>query len=166
MQVRETLQRLTDRGLRLTGQRRRVVARIHALEEHFDAEDLVRSLSWGEERVSRATIYRLLPRLVEVGVLREVMPLRPGGSHGRRKRYELLEPAEHHEHLVCEDCGAVIEFRDTELEDAIDSAADKLGFEMRQHSVEILGICAQCRATGRQSQAHSAARRTSEERRS
>jgi Fur family ferric uptake transcriptional regulator len=144
VQVRETLQRLTDRGLRLTEQRRRVVARVHALEEHFDAEDLVRSLSWGEERVSRATIYRLLPLLVEADVLREVMPWRPGGSHGSRRRYELVETTKHHEHLVCEDCGAVIEVHDRELEEAIDSAADRLGFEMRRHSVEILGICPQC----------------------
>jgi len=138
VQVRDALQRLADRGLRLTQQRRCIVAQIGAQEAHFDAEDLVSSLAAGDDRVSRATVYRLLPVLVEVGVLREVM------RFGSRREFEPVEASEHHEHLVCERCGAVIEFRDQALEDAIESAARKRGFEMHRHSVEMVGLCPRC----------------------
>ena len=138
MQVREALQRLADRGLRLTQQRRCVVAQIGAQDSHFDAEDLVSSLAAGQERVSRATVYRLLPVLVQVGLLREVM------AFGHRREYEVVEVSQHHEHFVCEHCGEVIEFRDQALEDAIEAAAHKRGLEMRHHSVEIAGICPRC----------------------
>lgn len=138
MQVREALGRLADRGLRLTRQRRRVVAQVSAQEGHFDAEDLVSSLAAGRDRVSRATVYRLLPVLVEVGVLREVMPF------DSSKRYELVGAANHHEHFVCECCGEVIEFRDEALEEAIASAARDRSFDMHRHSVEIAGTCSRC----------------------
>jgi len=148
VRIRETLQRLTDRGLRLTRQRRCIIAQIYAQEAHFAAEDLLSSLTSAadasslpedcEERASRATVYRMLPLLVEVGALREIMPFR------KRKRYELVHPAKHHEHFVCQQCGAVIEFYDAALEDAIEASARKRGFDMRRHSVEILGICPAC----------------------
>lgn len=152
MRIRETLQRLTDRGLRLTQQRRCIIAQIYTQEGHFDAEDLLSSLTLGEGetaegsglpegcegRASRATIYRMLPLLVEAGALRETMP------SGKRKRYELIEATEHHEHFVCQQCGAVIEFYDAALEEAIEASARKRGFDMRRHSVEILGICPAC----------------------
>ncbi len=80
----------------------------------------------------------MLPLLVEVGALREIMPFR------KRKRYEVVQPAKHHEHFVCQQCGAVIEFYDAALEDAIEASAGKRGFDMRRHSVEILGICPAC----------------------
>jgi len=80
----------------------------------------------------------LLPLLVEVGLLREVMPF------GNRRCYELVKPAKHHEHFICEHCGEVIEFQDAEMEEAIASAARKHGFQMYRHSVEILGACPRC----------------------
>jgi Fur family ferric uptake transcriptional regulator len=134
---------LEERGLRFTSQRRRILAQVLAMKGHFEAEDLHDRFRRKKERVSKASVYRTLPLLVEAGLLREVEFVE------RHAHYENLAGREQHEHLVCTSCGKVIEFRKPSLEKALAEVARAYGFEEKSHKVEITGLCKQCRKDSR-----------------
>jgi Fur family transcriptional regulator, ferric uptake regulator len=131
---------LRDHGLAFTSQRRMILDLVSGDRSHFDAEELVATLRGNNCGVSRATVYRTLTHLQGAGLIREV-PL--GNEHAH---FEYIAGAqEHHEHLVCEECGAVIEFSDPLLEERISSVAGENAFKMTKHTVQIQGLCRRCR---------------------
>ena len=103
-------QRLRDRGLRATRERRTILA--HAFEHfgHFEAGELFGSLRRHGHSVSRATVYRTLAHLVRAGLLRR------HDLGDRRTLYEPVVGREHHEHMVCVSCGRILEFVEEEIE--------------------------------------------------
>jgi len=132
-------QRLKDRGLRVTRERRAIFA--HAFQHfgHFRAADLFASLRQHGFRVSRATVYRTIGNLVETGLLRR---------HDLGDRRTLYEPAfgrEHHEHLVCVSCGRMIEFVEPRIESLQDEVCHQHGFHALSHTLQIQGVCEDCR---------------------
>jgi len=134
-QITELLQRL---DLRLTAQRQAIVRQILNMPGHFSVEDLFLALGNRDVHVSQPTIYRLIPMLVEAGVLREV-ERRDGHGH-----YEVVRDQMHHEHLICQRCGKVIEFVCPAIEKAIIGVCREYSFRHYQHSVEITGLCQDC----------------------
>lgn len=130
------------KGLKLTSQRRRILKRVFATHRHFTAEEIHEAFRRGRDEVSRATIYRTLSLLVEGGFL-DMLEL--GGD---TKRYEHILGREHHDHLMCVRCGAVIEFQEERIEELQEEVARKNGFRITSHSLRIFGECRKCNAQG------------------
>ncbi len=131
---------LKSRGLRVTPERERICREINATTIHFDAEDLIHRLLASGAPVSRATVYRTLDILEECGLVKKIR------QTDTRHHYEKAFGLEHHDHLFCEGCGQVIEFRVDEIEQMQDDVCRKYGFQPRRHSLQIYGICRECLA--------------------
>jgi Fur family ferric uptake transcriptional regulator len=132
-------------GLRWTKQRQCIVAEVFATHEHFSAEAL---LSVVQERegghgVHLATVYRTLQVLEEGGFI-EGLDVGQGG-----RLFEHVLGHAHHDHVICTDCGRILEFADAAMERRKGRAAHELGFEMTSHSLRIYGACLALRTQGR-----------------
>ncbi len=129
---------LKSKGLACTSQRDAILEYLLNDSSHFNAETLIRALQKRRMAVSRATVYRTLSHLEEAGFIREVA-LNADHTH-----YEFIGETAHHEHLVCEICGSIIEFSDQELENRIEAIASDQNFVITRHTVQISGICGRC----------------------
>jgi Fur family ferric uptake transcriptional regulator len=109
---------------------------------HFDAEDLHRSLRSSGKDVSLATIYRTLGLLAEAGLIREVL------QGADSTHYEAVYGHAHHDHMICVECGRVIEFCDERIEELQRSICRERGFQALDHRMGIQGICRTCRRAG------------------
>ena len=122
------------RSLRRTTQRDSIVRSIFAKDEHFTSEELFERIRRTDKRASRATVYRTIRLLVEAGLLREI------DIGGEEKTYDpnfLDKPS--HNHLVCIDCGKVVEFEDLNIDLLNDCVTRRLGFRpMRQSILRLL----------------------------
>ena len=102
---------IEEKGLRKTVQRDAIIKAAFSTDQHYTAEELLTMSRSIEPSVSRATVYRTLPLLVESGVLKEM-------DFG--KEYKFYDPnfAEHphHNHLICVDCDKIVEFEDRNIE--------------------------------------------------
>ena len=130
---------LERRGLKLTAERQAVFDQLFARHEHVEADEILVRLRARGKKISRATIYRTLELLVDSGVVGRVRV----GEIGYR--YERLRAGEHHDHLICNECGRVIEFFEPRIESLQDAGADRYGFLSISHSHQMRGICKQCR---------------------
>ena len=100
---------------------------------------IIRRLRDQGEAVGTATVYRTLDVLVESGLVR-------AHDFGEGfKRYEPMSAQAHHEHLICERCGRVVEFQNERLERMLPVIADEHAFQHSRHRVEIYGVCRDCR---------------------
>ena len=134
---------IRTKGLRRTTQRDVIVEAAFSTEDHFTAEqlwDLARRI---DPTTSRATLYRTLSLLVESGLLREI-------DLGRDQKY--YDPNfvdhPHHNHLICVDCGKVIEFEDEHIETLFDCITRRLGFRPTKKSMRVEACCDQLRRDG------------------
>jgi len=95
---------LDKQGLKSTTERQLILDEVLALEDHFEAEDLLIRLRQRGARISKGTIYRTLNLLVESGLVRQVAFV------DKHAHYEHVYGHEHHEHLICLSCGKIINF--------------------------------------------------------
>jgi Fur family ferric uptake transcriptional regulator len=130
---------LERRGLKLTAERQAVFDELFARHEHVEADEILVRLRAKGKKISRATIYRTLELLVDSGIVGRVRI----GEIGYR--YERLRAGEHHDHLICNECGRVIEFFEPRIENLQDEVCDRYGFLALSHSHQMRGICRQCR---------------------
>ena len=121
-----------ERGLRITEQRRVIARVLSDADDHPDVEELYRRASAIDAGISIATVYRTVRLFEEAGIL-ERHDFRAG-----RSRYG-PPPEEHHDHLIDVETGAVIEFHDDALEELQRAIADRLGFELVDHRLELYG---------------------------
>lgn len=142
--VRGSLQEfLSGRGLRRTVQREAIIEAAFGTKDHFSAEELLTLARRIEQSVSRATVYRTLPLLVESGLLREL------DLGTDTKVYDpnfVAHPT--HNHLICVDCNKIIEFEDPNMELLENCITRRLGFSPASKAVKIEGHCDELRATG------------------
>lgn len=127
------LQRCEAKGLRLTGQRRIIAQVIEDSDDHPDVEELFARASALDAGISIATVYRTVKLFEEAGIL-EKHEFGDG-----RARYEDAE-RDHHDHLIDMNSGEVIEFVDAEIEALQERIAQKLGYELRGHRLELYGV--------------------------
>lgn len=132
-------------GLRRTAQRDLILEVFLKTEEHLASEDLYDLVKKEDPSVGQTTVYRTLKLLTEAGLAREV---RFGDG---RTHYEHHYNHEHHDHMICVECGKIIEFFSPELEAMQDEIASKYNFAITQHSLRLLGLCEDCQ----QAQIHS-----------
>ena len=134
-------QYLKEQGLKFTPERKAVLAEVYSFQGHFTADELCRNLSGRKGTLSRATVYRTLPLLIECKLIRET-PYSEGGTN-----YEHVLGDIHHDHLVCVKCGRIIEFIDEDLERAQDRVCKRFQFTSIDHKLGIKGYCKKCQAS-------------------
>lgn len=143
--MEERVQLLADSlraaGLRCTTPRLRLVRMLVALPGHFSAEEVFRQVKANPQApVSRATIYRFLSELERLGLLRRAQ-LAEGHSH-----YELAEAQPEHCHLVCAQCGRLVEVSSADLQRRVRRLACEQGFSAGAAAVQVtLSSCQHCR---------------------
>ncbi len=125
-------------GLRRTGQRDLILDIFLSTEEHLTSDDLYLLVHRKDPSVGHTTVYRTLKLLTEAGLAREV---RFGDN---KTYYEHHYNHEHHDHMICTECGKVIEFFSADIESLQDEMADKFGFKPTHHSLRMWGVCAEC----------------------
>ncbi len=130
---------LTTKGLKLTKERDEILNEILAMKKHFDPEELFIRLKTKGSKVSRASVYRTIPLLIEIGLIEEVERI------DRHAHYEKISKDRHHDHMICIKCGKVIEFYSPTLEMLQDEICQKEKFKGIRHTLEILGYCEKCR---------------------
>lgn len=125
---------------RSTRQKRAVWAALSSLEDFVSAQELHRILEGRGEKVSLATVYRILQSHQEDGL---VDVLRPDDTEAI---YRLCAREEHHHHLVCRGCGQTVEFEAPSIERWTDDLAAEHQFTQVRHTLEIFGLCQKCAA--------------------
>jgi Fur family ferric uptake transcriptional regulator len=132
------------KGLRRTSQRDVIVRSVFSKDEHFTAEELFERVRKMDSDTSRATVYRTLGLLVEANLLREIDL---GDNQTTYDPNFVDKPS--HNHLVCIDCGKVVEFEDLNLDLLNDCVTRRLGFKPLRQSIKIEANCEQLRQKGR-----------------
>ncbi len=131
-------QHLRKSGLKSTSQRDVIAKVFFANDRHSSVEELYNEVKEVNARIGYATVYRTMKLLTECGLAVE-RHFRDGEA-----RYERAEEA-HHDHLICESCGKIVEFEEEQIEKLQREVARRSGFELRGHKMELYGLCRDCR---------------------
>ena len=122
-------------GLKATAPRLKILEDIQrAVTRHMCAEDVYRVLLDGQEEIGLATVYRVLQQFEQVGILSR------SNFESGKAVYEINE-GEHHDHLVCLDCGHVEEFFDEAIEARQHAVAKARGFRLQEHALALYANC-------------------------
>jgi Fur family ferric uptake transcriptional regulator len=134
---------LKAKGLHESKVRDLVVDTFLAAREHVNLESILERVRRKNPGVGMATVYRTMRLLEEAGLAHA----RDFGSGATL--YEVALGRPHHDHLVCEKCGLIVEFVSEKIEQLQDEVAGQHGFELRHHRHELFGLCERCRRGGR-----------------
>ena len=121
------------KGLRITEQRRVIARVLSEVDDHPDVEALHRRVAAVDPKISIATVYRTVKLFEESGIIER------HEFQGGRSRYETVQE-EHHDHLIDVETGNVIEFHDAGLEELQMRIAERLGFRLVDHRMELYGV--------------------------
>ena len=130
---------IRNKGLRNTPEREQVVKAVFSIHDHFDVEELYLLLRRQNEKISKATVYRTIPLLLESGLIQEAY-FEDGHLH-----YEHIYGHDHHCHLRCVDCGKVLEFTEESVRGVEQKIGEHYDFIVTGHKLEVYGYCAKCR---------------------
>jgi len=137
MKLKQIEESLSSKGFKITKQRKQILDFILKTKGHFEIEDLVYKMKKKNKDVSRATIYRTISLLKELGFVEEVI------KYDNKTIYEIAGKG-HHDHLICIKCGKIIEFEDKNIEKLQNKICKKYNFKPIYHRLEIFGICEEC----------------------
>ena len=143
----EIQQRIVDhiksKGLRVTDQRLAIIEAAFSTTDHYTADQLLTAAKNLDPLVSRATVYRTLPLIVETGLLHEL-------DLGRDQKVYDPNYADHptHNHLICLDCDKIFEFEDEKLEQKENEISEKLGFKAASKHIRIEANCEKLKQSG------------------
>ena len=126
---------LLENGLKTTKQRNRILEIFLEKDRHMTPEEVLDAVQPHIPSVGLATIYRTMKLLVKAGV-----------AHERRfadglLRYEIAVEGEHHDHIICLDCGKIVEFEDETIEERQELVAKEKGFTIVSHRLDIYARC-------------------------
>lgn len=126
---------LRKAGLKVTLPRMKILEILESSENrHMSAEDVYKVLLEGNEEIGLATVYRVLTQFEAAGLVTR------HHFEGGHSVFEMNE-GHHHDHIVCSQCGKVVEFYDETIESTQEKIAKKAGFSIRDHSLIIYGDC-------------------------
>ena len=126
-------QKCFDKGVKLTDQRKIIAKVMSESEDHPDVDELYRRVSKIDSKISIATVYRTVKLFEESGILTK------HEFKGGKARYEELNES-HHDHLIDIKTGEIIEFVDDEIEKLQKKVAEKYGYELVDHRLELYGV--------------------------
>jgi Fur family transcriptional regulator, ferric uptake regulator len=144
---------LKDHCSRWTGARQEVFDLLVKTGQHLSAQDIHRLCRESASDIGLTTIYRTLELLDKAGLVRKI---HTGDGHIRFE-YRRSDHADHHHHLICTGCGQILNYRDFEQEElelvrrTEELLTRKHGFLIRDHNIEFIGLCPECRPGGRRS---------------
>ena len=126
-------QKCLDKGVKLTDQRKIIAKVMSKSDDHPNVDELYKRVSKIDSRISIATVYRTVKLFEESGILTK------HEFKGRKARYEELNES-HHDHLIDVKTGEIIEFVDDEIEKLQKKVAEKYGYELVDHKLELYGV--------------------------
>lgn len=126
---------IQEKGLKTTRQRNTIISVFFRLRGHVSVEELLKEVKKVNTRIGYATVYRTLHLLVESGLVEE---RRFGDGLAR---YEGHSDVEHHDHMICLECGEIFEFYNPRLEALQEKLAEENHFEIYRHRLELYGAC-------------------------
>ncbi len=129
---------MEEKGLKSTSQREDIVNLFFKTNTHISLEELLKKVRRKNPRVGYATVYRTMRLLTECGLALE----RQFGDN--QTRYEHLPDDSHHDHLICVKCGKIAEFANQRIEELQRDVAEKKGFKVIKHKMELYGLCSSC----------------------
>lgn len=129
---------LATRGLNLTRQREEILRGLMAAQTHMTLDEVYTATRRKDPTVGRATVFRTLRLLQECGLVSEV------GTADGRARFELKADRPHHDHMICVECGRILEFESPMMERFQNEAIRRHGFAALWHRHEIYGRCRRC----------------------
>ena len=134
---------IREKGLKSTRQRSLIIDTFLAATGHVSVEELWAKVRATDAKVSVATVYRTMKLLSEAGL-----------AHARnfgdgQTRYEAAVGRHHHDHLICTNCGTIIEFENDRIEALQDTIAKRHGFKVTSHKMELYGLCKSCQRLGK-----------------
>lgn len=135
-------QYLAKSQLKHSKQRNFIIEEFLQMKTHVSAEELYSQLKSMDHNPGLATVYRTLNLLKDAGLVDQKQ-----FSDGKSV-FEVMEPGNHHDHLICLTCHKVIEFENEEIERLQEVVAKKLGFKLTKHSLELFGHCSDCVKAG------------------
>ena len=136
---------LEKQDLKYTYERQTILDEVCHWDAHFDADSLYERFKKKGMRVSRDTVYRTIPLLLESGIIQKSV------GEGKREFYELTGDKGHHDHMVCVRCHEFIEFTCDEIEKLQDEVCEKHGFKLIFHDHRLFGICKKCQQNAKTS---------------
>jgi Fur family ferric uptake transcriptional regulator len=130
---------LKNNTLKFTKQRELILKFLYDNDGHYTPEEIYRLMKkeYPEVNIGIATVYRTLTLLEDAGIAGSIS----FGTQG--KKYE-LGLKKHHDHLICSQCGDIIEFFDETIEKRQEEIAKKFNFKMQDHAMKIIGLCEKC----------------------
>lgn len=134
----EILGRLLQHGQRMTGPRRTIVEYVAPRTDNFSAQEILEQLNRRGVDVGRATVFRTLDLLVELGLLHRIH------TEDGSSRYAVCDTRHHHHHFLCIECGAVQTVEAPGIEVEIQRFAERSGLEVANHVLELVGRCGEC----------------------
>ena len=130
---------LVQQGMKLTSQRKLILAEFFKTDMHLSAEDLYQHLKSMYPSLGQATVYRTMKLIRDAGLAQQ---LRFGDNVAR---FEPKTDSGHHDHLICTECGKNQPVFDVNIEKLQKKLAQKHGFKLTSHRMYLYGICAGCR---------------------
>lgn len=138
MKIYELKKILSSEGLKSTKQRQDILNVFYNLEGHKNISQIYNQVSKINPRIGFSTVYRTLKLLTRLGLV-----VQRKFADGET-RYELVSNGTHHDHLICVECGKIIEFHDKTLESLQNKIAKRYLFKTFYHRMELYGICTNC----------------------
>jgi Fur family transcriptional regulator, ferric uptake regulator len=130
---------LKRHGHKITPQRRTVINAIIQSREHLTPDAIYKKVRRKNPGIGLVTIYRTLEMLAGLGLICEMH------AGGNCRSYLMRRPAEHHHHLICSDCGRVVDFTACDLTGLEQRLSEETSFKINGHLLEFLGQCRSCR---------------------
>ncbi len=115
--------------------RTKILDAVVQFESHFTASQLIAAVTKADPKIGAATVYRSIVFFTGAGIMRDTLSTDSG-----EKVYE-VESTRHHDHIVCLDCDAILEFHEPKIEDAQEKVLEKLGFRQARHRHVIYAHC-------------------------
>lgn len=126
---------MSEKGLRTTEQRRLIVTTLFDSSDHLTIDEILERVRAVDPRVGYATVYRTMKMLAEGGIANE-LHFGDGVT-----RYEVADENSHHDHLICQECGLIIEFEEPLIEELQERIAAHYDFVVTHHKHELYGHC-------------------------
>lgn len=133
---------LKNQGLLLTSQRKLIMDCVFNIHEHFDAESLMKKIQVMDKDVSRATVYRTIPLLINAGLIKQSEKIED------KECYEHILGHPRHLHIICNICHKILEVDESnELSQLFSFIAQENEVDMQDYKLTIKGICNECKKT-------------------